>query len=322
MNLEKYLHDPMPEIRAQMLAEGYRVLKRLKSIDEIVPRSASAINITFADTETTGLNLPPSGQDQVVELGLLSVDFDPETMNPIGVTARLSQLEESSVPMSEEALRVTGIDPSELAGQRFNDDEVLSILGSTDLMVAHNASFDARGLFTRWPSLNGDLPVMDSLKVDWRGIGSHSSALGAIAAFLDIHYSGHRAIVDAEALFMVCQLCKVNGRTVVDQLYRDSFEELTRIMIVDTPFAAKDEIKEVRVDGSKYEFSDGEGHLEKGWHILLPSANQAAIDEQIALASRLRGKANLSTETSSTRYALKAPARASTSGQMPAPRPR
>lgn len=303
--LSDHWEDPDPSTSARAEALGYKVLRKLAAFDlPLVARTEGAINITFGDTETTGLQLAPDGQDCIWEIGLISVDFCPETMNPLGIVARVSELEEPPVPISEEALRVTGVDPSSLVGKKFNNEAVLSVLGNTDLFIAHNAAFDSRGIFARWPSLNGKMPVADAMAFDWKSLGTDSRSLGSIATLAGVFNGAHRAVADAEMLYAMCAHFSKDGKSVLHHLYLDSFVEEHRILLMDTNFNTKDRIKEVEVNGAKYRWSDGTEGIDKGWHITLPSTLAAEIEAQHAFGRELKAKIKVDTLTCYNKYQI------------------
>jgi DNA polymerase III subunit epsilon len=126
----------------QLEATGrYRVLKQLAPRTvraQMWPAVGCGVSLGLVvDTETTGLD---HGRDQVIELGMVAFTFDASGIRD--VVGMFSALEEPTVPIGPEIMRLTGITAEMVAGQRIDRGAAARFVDRADLVIAHNASFD------------------------------------------------------------------------------------------------------------------------------------------------------------------------------------
>ncbi len=146
------------------------------------------------DLETTG-TLP--GVDKIVEVG--AVRFVDGV-----VEAVYSTLVDPRIPMPEGASRVNGITDEMLKGKPFIEDLLPSFAEfcGDDIIVAHNASFDAQFLTADIKKFEAPAPtgvIIDTLALARKIIpGLANYRLGTLVQHLDIPAGGfHRAEEDA-----------------------------------------------------------------------------------------------------------------------------
>ena len=112
----------------------------MTSYDWLAAVYDTAVFIAF-DTETTGLD-PASGR--IVEIGAIKFDRH-------GIIARYNVLINPEMPMPEEAGKVNGITDAMLKGKPLIADvfpDFFDFIGTTGVMVAHNAPFDVNYINT------------------------------------------------------------------------------------------------------------------------------------------------------------------------------
>ena len=146
------------------------------------------------DTETTGIG----SADEPIEvaLALYKVDQDGNAVEKIdGYSGR----RQPSVPISPMAQKVHGLSISNLIGMDFDHEKVRSLIASADIIVAHNADFDARMLEVLYPEIKNK--SWRCTLNQWPWPPSASRSLSSIAADLDISgYKAHSAEGDVDAL--------------------------------------------------------------------------------------------------------------------------
>lgn len=102
----------------------------------------------IVDTETTGL----SAGDEPIELALIRCSIDSQG-NQVGEAFRYCGRREPAVPINPRAQKVHGITLESLRGADFDHATVARLIGEADVLVAHNASFDARMLAKLYPDV-------------------------------------------------------------------------------------------------------------------------------------------------------------------------
>ena len=113
------------------------------------------------DVETTGLSLE---SDSIIEFALRRIHFDGD-----GIVTNIEPAhvwrEDPGCPIPAEVTRLTGLTDDHVKDQRIDEDEVLSLLGGSDLLIAHFAAFDG-GRSAIPPRANTQAPSQGSLCCD------------------------------------------------------------------------------------------------------------------------------------------------------------
>ena len=99
----------------------------------------------IVDCETTGLE--PT--DKIIEIGMISVDFDRETGRIGYVSKGVSGFEDPGEPIPPEITKITGIADADVVNQRFDDGTVEQAASMANIVIAHNAGFDRKFLEAR-----------------------------------------------------------------------------------------------------------------------------------------------------------------------------
>ena len=228
--------------RALEAHPDYRVLRRLATrAAYAAPDGRPLAKGVVVDTETTGLD---HARDKIVELGLVSFEFDPASGQVFRVLEVLDALEDPGMPIPAESTAVHGITDEMVAGQRIDDDRVAALVDGAVMVIAHNAAFDR-------PFLEARLPVFSSMawacsleQIDWNAEGFGGRALDYIAYRLGFFYDAHRAENDCLALLEALQhpLPK-SARTGMKYLLEQYAKTTYRIWARGSPFETKDALK-------------------------------------------------------------------------------
>lgn len=99
----------------------------------------STARIAVVDTETTGLY--PSS-DRLIELAIVLLEVERATGRVSQDLARYEGLEDPGFPIPALATSIHGITNAMVKGHRIDRTAVSRLLGSADLLVAHNSGFD------------------------------------------------------------------------------------------------------------------------------------------------------------------------------------
>jgi len=152
------------------------------------------MKILVVDTETTGL----SNIDEVIEIALSLYEInldDYSAVKTLSYTGRRCP----SVPINPRAQQIHKISLSELLGKDFDHKEVSSLLNKADILVSHNATFDARMLEPLYPGIK-DLNWRCTLK-QWPWPLLSGRSLASIATELNISRAqAHTADGDVDIL--------------------------------------------------------------------------------------------------------------------------
>lgn len=223
----------------------YRVLARLAVLDDapaISPeKPAGAVRAMILDTETTGTD---TKVDKVVELGALVFDFDPETGAMLQLTGAYEGLADPGMPIQAEASRVSGITDEMVRGHRLDDDRVAELLGTTDLVIAHNAGFDRKIMEACMPRFTDKAWACSQQGLAWAEEGIGGQKLDYIAYRYGFFYEGHRAVADCMALLEILRRpLPTSGEPALVSLLRKAGQQTQVVYAQGAPFDKKDVMK-------------------------------------------------------------------------------
>lgn len=209
------------------------------------------LKAAILDTETTGTN---QASDKIIELGIVIVEYSPESGQVYRVLETFDELEYPGMPIPPESTKVHGITDQMVEGKRINDDAVAALMADVSLVIAHNAFFDRGFVESRLPLFKQKSWACSYAQIPWRDEGMGSSSLEFLAYRCGFHYAGHRASVDCHALLEVLQSdLPVSGVKVMKTLLEKARIPEYKIWALNTPFDTKDKLKErgYRWDGDR-----------------------------------------------------------------------
>jgi len=211
--LERYVKNPFSPMRSKL---HDRLVKACSLADLAVDPNLFRGRMAIVDTETTGF----SRNDELIEIALLLVSFDPQSGQVLEIEEKYQGLREPSVPSSKWAKKVHGIEDSELAGRSLDYSQIRSILDRADLIVAHNVGFDRRFVTEILPEAFEKSWYCSMNGIKWRRKGFPSAKL---AELVDEHSisvdTQHRAMADAWAtLELLSTRDRETGKPYLDEL--------------------------------------------------------------------------------------------------------
>ena len=224
------------------------------------PVTGSRIAICI-DTETTGLD---HTGDKIIELGIVAYEFDPVSAEIIRVTGRYSGFEDPGKPIPDQIKEITGITDELVADQKFDDDEVSSLIRNACLVIAHNAAFDRKFVEARFPEFI-NLPWACTVsQLDWQAERISSRSLEFLLLKCGGYYiNAHRALDDAEGVLgLLLGQLPVSANPVFKSLLDRSVEITSKICAVGAPYDKKDILKQ-----RGYRWNDGSKNGCKAWWI-------------------------------------------------------
>lgn len=268
-------HDDLARAAALLDADpAYRVLRALPSLDQLplgTPRGKVRTAVVL-DCETTGLDWRTG---HIIELAACPIQFDPYG-RIVGIGRTCDWLEDPGYPLPDEIARLTGLSDTDLAGQRIDDRAVRDLIGSAELLVAHNAGFDAPWIEARFPAFAGKAWACSMREIDWAAQACDSRMLGHLLQARCGWFNGrHRADADVEALVALLASPLDDGRPAFAEMLLTASRPTFRVTAINAPFAVKDVLK-----ARRYRWSS----QAKAWEIEL--AEDALDTELIWLADK------------------------------------
>jgi len=179
----------------------YRIARELTPRDYFnAPTGAPTARGLILDVEATGLD---RANDQIVELGVLSFEFEPATARILRVIKVLDELEDPGCPIPPAAIAVHGISDEMVKGRRINDDSVRRLAKEASIIIAHNAEYDRAMVERRFDCFADRHWACSAREVPWREHGFASNALGHLALASGLFFGAHRAVMDCRAVLEV-----------------------------------------------------------------------------------------------------------------------
>lgn len=241
--------------RAAALLNGhpdFRVLRRIA-----IPRGRVVegdVSDTFVgaaiDCETTGLD---HRRDVVIELAVRRFRADREG-RIVALDHARSWLQDPGRPLDPEVAALTGLADADLAGRRIDVAAAAALLLSCELVVAHNAGFDAGFVERAVPDAAGLRWACSVSGADWRRLGFEGRSLGWLLAQSGWFYRAHRAGDDVDALIELLRHELPDGRTVLAHVMDDANREGWLVRAEGAAYGRREALK-----GRGYSWSGAQG---------------------------------------------------------------
>lgn len=231
--------------------------------------SAKKLIATFIDVETTGLN---AKTDQIIELGFVSFEYSKDG-RIFKIIDEYSEYEDPGIYIPEKITQLTGITDAMVKGKTIDTPRVLAAIARSNLIIAHNATFDREFIEAFFP----DFPIKpwacSIQNINWEAEGVESTKLEYLAYKNGFFFDGHRAVSDCFAgIHLLSKTLPKSGMPILKALLDDCRTDKFKIWAINAPFEAKDILRE---RGYRW-CAENQGKY-KAWWIELPE--QAAIEE-------------------------------------------
>ncbi|WP_243855706.1 3'-5' exonuclease [Sphingobium vermicomposti] len=273
---------------------GTRVLHQLHLVDG--PTGVGDPNSPYlgvvVDVETTGLDRK---QDVIIELAMRQFRYD-EVGRITNVGREFCWLQDPGRPLTNEIMKLTGLNDEILKGQSMDKGLVARILRHADLVVAHNASFDRPRIEDEIPDAAGGAWACSCVEVPWRDFGFDGRGLGYLLAQVGYYNCAHRAASDVNSTIALLAHEVSPGRTAMRELIerssRDSWIVHAKGAAFETKGALKSRGYRWNADLKTWWLETAERLKEEKWleaNIYTSSANpQAFGPEWICVSNRSR----------------------------------
>ena len=243
----------LEEVLTWLNSQDYLVTRpftpRTSYSDALPP--AKLLKAAILDTETTGIN---QLTDKIIELGIVIVEYAPDTGQVYRVLETFDELEDPGMPIPPESTKIHSITDEMVKGKKINDEAVERLLSDVSLIIAHNATFDRGFVETRLPFFQKKAWACSYAQMPWKAEGFGAASLEFLAYRFGFHFTGHRASVDCHALLQVLQSdLPVSGIKVFKMLLDKARTPDIKVWALNSPFETKDKLRErgYRWDGER-----------------------------------------------------------------------
>lgn len=187
------------------------------------------------DTETTGMN---RRSDKVIEIGLRTFQFNKQTGELLSLRDSYSGLEDPGTPLSPEIQLITGLTDDDVRGKQIDWKEVDRLISASDIIIAHNASFDRPFVEKKSTASQKKIWGCSVKQIDWLKRGFPSAKLELLSVWHGFFTDAHRALNDADALLNVLSY----GALI--ELLNNAKKPQVKMVATNSPFESKDALKE------------------------------------------------------------------------------
>ena len=175
--------------------EGENLIVQDSNELSTIDKNSELIRICFLDFETTGLDVE---DNEVIELAMKLVEINKEKGTIINAVKVYESYNDPGFDIDEKITNLTGITNEMVKGKMLDWDKVKNLLLSSQLIVAHNATFD-RKFLDKYITSNNVWACSQS-DVDWTVKGFMRNNLEFLCACHGFYYGAHRAMNDVNAM--------------------------------------------------------------------------------------------------------------------------
>ena len=161
---------------------------------EPLPKDSNLIRICCLDLETTGLD---NKSDEVIEIAMKLFEVDKVEATNVNAVKAYESYNEPKKPISKEITDLTGITPEMVRGKSIDWKEVSRLLAVSQIVVAHNATFD-RGFLEQYVKTT-NIWACSAKDVKWKNRGFFNQKLELLSIWHGFYYESHRAMNDVNA---------------------------------------------------------------------------------------------------------------------------
>lgn len=241
MNKYKHYKNDLKEIvNTDINISEWKLIRKLHLPEKYNDPSGGEIKKGIVlDVEATGLSI---GHDDVIQLALLPFDYEVSSGKILNIQKEdaFDGLREPRIPISKEASLVTGITNEMVINKKIDSKEVEKIINSSDLIVAHNASYDRPMVEQHWDCFKNISWACTFKSIDWLEEGFSSAKLELLGMNYGWFYDGHDAFNDCEAcLALLSETLPKKDKTVFSVLREYAASPSFLIKAIDAPYSKR-----------------------------------------------------------------------------------
>ena len=264
MEQENPIQFNLEEAISWLEESNYRIIRPFsqRTFYSEAPPPEKLLKAAILDTETTGTN---QATDKIIELGIVVVEYCPETGQVYRVLETFDELEYPGMPIPPESTKIHGITDEMVHGKKINDVAVEALMADVSIVIAHNAFFDRGFMESRLPLFKKKSWACSYAQVPWESEGMGSASLEFLAYRFGFHYDGHRASIDCHALLEVLQSeLPESGVKVMKILLEKARLPEIKVWALNAPYDNKDKLKErgYKWDGERKIWSELVSHAD------------------------------------------------------------
>ena len=264
MEQENPIQFNLEEAISWLEESNYRIIRPFsqRTFYSEAPPPEKLLKAAILDTETTGTN---QATDKIIELGIVVVEYCPETGQVYRVLETFDELEYPGMPIPPESTKIHGITDEMVHGKKINDVAVEALMADVSIVIAHNAFFDRGFMESRLPLFKKKSWACSYAQVPWKSEGMGSASLEFLAYRFGFHYDGHRASIDCHALLEVLQSeLPESGVKVMKILLEKARLPEIKVWALNAPYDNKDKLKErgYKWDGERKIWSELVSHAD------------------------------------------------------------
>ena len=191
------------------------------------------------DVEATGLSI---GHDDVIQLALLPFEYEVPSGKILSIKKEeaFDGLREPRIPISIEASLITGITNEMVINKKIESKNVENIINNTDLIIAHNASYDRPMVEQHWNCFKNVSWACTFKSIDWLKEGFSSAKLELLGVNFGWFYEGHDAFNDCEAcLALLSETLPNRDNTVFSAVREYATNPTFLIKAIDAPYSKR-----------------------------------------------------------------------------------
>ena len=245
MNKYKHYKNDLKEIvNTDINISEWKLIRKLHLPEKYNDPSGGEIKKGIVlDVEATGLSI---GHDDVIQLALLPFDYEVSSGKILNILKEdaFDGLREPRIPISKEASLVTGITNEMVINKKIDSKEVEKIINSSDLIVAHNASYDRPMVEQHWDCFKNISWACTFKSIDWLEEGFSSAKLELLGMNYGWFYDGHDAFNDCEAcLALLSETLPKKNKTVFSVLREYAASPSFLIKAIDAPYSKRNVLR-------------------------------------------------------------------------------
>jgi len=238
MNKYKHYKNDMSEIiNTEVSQSDWKLIRKLHLPQKYNDASSEEVKKGIVlDVEATGLSI---GYDDVIQLALLPFEYEVSSGKIININKdkAFNGLREPRVSISEEASLITGITNEMVLNKTIDSKSIEKIINETDLIIAHNASYDRPMVEQHWDCFKNVSWACTFKSINWLQEGFSSAKLELLGINYGWFYEGHDAFNDCEAcLALLSETLPKRNQTVFSVLREYAAKPNYLIKAIDAPY--------------------------------------------------------------------------------------